>query len=281
MVVSLLVLLVRVCRVGNKRRVTFQEDVEEREIVEIDSDNYGAAAAGNKISEGWCEEEIVGKEKQGEALGCSDSEMEKAEALMQTDTDEKGEFESEKLKVDLDLNNTMCKDDNERNFELEKEAMMAIKEQSVELARYKGAGAKQKSGMRKVLERFPFLKNFGSEHPNVSQESLMTEETSKPDIIGNGLPSYNEATHVEEKELEKLDELVTKDVPGEELLDESESVVPENEESPTASGIITEGIPENETQEAATANDAIKDIDPRRPKEKKFGFRFSLFSNEK
>ena len=156
MVVSLLVLLVRVCRVGNKRRVTFQEDVEEREIVEIDSDNYGAA--GNKISEGWCEEEIEGKEKQCEALGCTDSEMEKAEALMQTDIDKKGEVESEKMKVDLDSNDAMFKDDNESNFESEKEAMMAFKEQSVELERYEGAGAKEKSGMRKVLEKFPFLR---------------------------------------------------------------------------------------------------------------------------
>ena len=52
---SLLVLVVRGCRSGDKRRVTFKESVKESEVVEIDTDNYGAAA--NKVSEGWCEEE--------------------------------------------------------------------------------------------------------------------------------------------------------------------------------------------------------------------------------
>ena len=52
--------MVRGCRSGDKRRVTFQEGVEESEVVEIDTDNYGAA--GNKVSEGWCEEELGGKE---------------------------------------------------------------------------------------------------------------------------------------------------------------------------------------------------------------------------
>ena len=60
MLLSLLVLVVRGCRSGDKRSVTFQEGVEESEVVEIDTDNYGAA--GNKVSEGWCEEELGGKE---------------------------------------------------------------------------------------------------------------------------------------------------------------------------------------------------------------------------
>ena len=147
------------------RRVTFQEDVEESEVVEIDTHNYGAA--GNKVTEGWCEEEVGGIEAKhvDEALVFSDLEMEKAEALMQMNIDEKEVVESEKLCVNLDLNDAKCKEDidqseieNETNVDLEKEAMMAIKEQSVELERYEAAGSKQKSGMRKVLEKFPFLK---------------------------------------------------------------------------------------------------------------------------
>ena len=84
---------------------------------------------------------------------------------MQLKIDDEEAVESEKLCVNLDLNDAKCKEDidqsemvNETNLELEKEAMMAIKEQSVELERYEAAGSKQKSGMRKVLEKFPFLK---------------------------------------------------------------------------------------------------------------------------
>ena len=47
---SLLLLVVRGCKTGTKRRVTFQNDLEEEsEVVEIDTDNYGAT--GIKVSE--------------------------------------------------------------------------------------------------------------------------------------------------------------------------------------------------------------------------------------
>ena len=89
--------------------------------------------------------------------------MEKAKALMQLKIDDEEAVESEKLCVNLDLNDARCKEaivqselENETNVLLEKEAMMAIKEQSVELERCEAAGSKQKSGMRKVLEKFHF-----------------------------------------------------------------------------------------------------------------------------
>merc|ERR1711915_684364 len=79
--VGLLVLLFTTLKVRNRRRVTFQEDVEENEVVEIETENYGTA--GNKVSEGWCEQET---ECAGEDAGQSDLEMEKAEAMMLEET---------------------------------------------------------------------------------------------------------------------------------------------------------------------------------------------------
>ena len=103
--------MVRGCRSGDKRRVTFQEGVEESEVLEIDTHNYGAA--GNKVTEGWCEEEVGGIEAKhvDEALVFSDLEMEKAEALMHMNIDEKEVVESEKLCVDLDANDAWGKNE--------------------------------------------------------------------------------------------------------------------------------------------------------------------------
>merc|ERR1712083_602831 len=83
--------------------------------------------------------------------------------------------------------------------------MRTIKEQSAELEKYKAENGEQKSGIRKVLEKFPFLKSFGSEYPSDNKESILTTETSKPEIIDNGLPSYSEATQAEKKQSEELD----------------------------------------------------------------------------
>ena len=140
-------------------------------MVDIDTDNYGAA--GNKVSEGWCEEEEGGDKGKGfdDTLECSDLEMEKAEALLKQDAAEKEieEEDKENLKVDLDTGDAMSKMyvENEVNLDREKQAMIEIKEQSVELERYGAAGLKQKSGMRKVLEKFPFLRSFSSEDQKV------------------------------------------------------------------------------------------------------------------
>ena len=284
-VVSLLVLLVRVFRVGNKRRVTFLEDVEEREVVELDSGNYGAA--GNKVSEGWCEEEVGGKDDKdkSESPGCIDLEMEKEKVLLEKFTDNEKEIESEKMKVNPDSQDAEEKG-NDSNDLLEKEAMMTIKEQSAEFEKYEAEAGEQKSGIRKVLEKFPFLKSFGSENTSDNKETLLTAETSKPDIIDNGLPSYSEATQAEKMLSEELVESnesseekmqIEKDV----VDNESEDAVPELDMEGTSDGQDPDNIANNESQQGASPE--VEDPRPNRPnsQERKSRFRFSLFSNEK
>ena len=256
-------------------------------MVELDSGNYGAA--GNKVSEGWCEGEVGGKDSKAddEALVCSDMEMEKAEVLMKMDIN----GEDEKMQVNLQFNNEMDKENNEPDVELEKEAMMAIKEQSLELEKYEAeSGTKPKSGMRRVFERFPFLKSFGSESPNMSKESLMTEETSKPDIIDSGLPSYSEATKDEEDKKENNDECALTETAKEDITNESQSLnnEPDLKEAST-SEVVTEStsehdhadIKENESQQPAILDDETKQSEEPKPPGKKSRFRFSMFSNEK
>jgi len=283
-VVSLLVLLVRVFRLGNKRKITFQEDVEEREVVELDSGNYGAA--GNKVTEGWCEEEVVRKDGNdvSESSGCNDLEMEKAEDQLQKVIDKK-DVESEKMKNNFDSHGAQ---ENEKDTHdlLEKEAIMADKEQPALLEKYEAEVEveEQKSGIRKVLEKFPFLKSFGSQNPSDSKESLLTEETSKPDIIDNGLPSYSEATQAEKKENEVLEESNSKENSEEEMqmekdaVSEPEDAVSEQDMEVTSDGQDPENISANESQQNASSE--LEGAEPNGPnlQEKKSRFRFSLFS---
>ena len=256
-------------------------------MVELDSGNYGAA--GNKVSEGWCEGEVGGKDLKDddEALVCSDMEMEKAEVLMKMDIN----GEDEKMKVNIDFTDEMDKENNEPDIEMEKEAMMAIKEQSLELEKYEAeSGTKPKSGMRRVFEKFPFLKSFGSENPNMSKESLMTEETSKPDIIDSGLPSYSEATKDEEDKKENNDECTLTETAKEDITNESQSLNndPDFKEAST-SEVNLEGTTEhdladkeeNESQQPAILDDETKQSEEPKASGKKSRFRFSMFSNEK
>ena len=82
--------------------------------------------------------------------------------------------------------------ENKPNLANEKAAMMAIKEQSAELERYETSGPK--SGIRNVFKKFPFLEFLRHEDQMLKKGSCLFEETSKPDFIDYGLPSYSEAT---------------------------------------------------------------------------------------
>ena len=79
-------------------------------------------------------------------------------------------------------------------LEMEKAAMMAIKEQSIELEQLEACGTKPRSGMKKVLDAFPFLRTFGVLDSKSSSETPMTKVTTKPEILDNDPPSYSEAT---------------------------------------------------------------------------------------
>ena len=262
-------------------------------ISEIDTDNYGAA--GNKVSEGWCEEEAGGDK--GKGFECRELEMEKAEALlMKKEAAEKEieEEDKENLKVDLDTGDAMSKVDVEYevNIDLEKQAMMAIKEQSIELERYGAGGSNTKSGMRKVLEKFPFLRNFSSNDQTDSEESVMNEETSKPDFLDNDLPSYNEATQVEEEKevVDETDNSVAEEnceqgVSAESLLDENDFQTGNEKESVNNTsenkGDSTE-VEQGNPEEATGTSEEEMDVNTKqKSEEKKFRFRFSLFSDKK
>ena len=144
--------------------------------------------------------------------------------------------------------------------------------------------------MRKVLETFPFLKSFGIEDQKMNNESVMAEETSKPDFVDNGLPSYNEATQVDkENEIDQSKDSVMKDVTVEELANESVPAGPQNEIEQNTSEDTTEEISceplefkESGTEQATTeVEEATKETEESRPKEKKTLFHFLMFSNEK
>jgi len=283
-VVSLVVLLVRLFKVGNKRRVTFQEDVEEREVVELDSGNYGAA--GNKVSEGWCKDEGLEKDEKDvdKTLVCGALQVENTKDLKEEKVESKDVCESEKMKDSQEK----TEKEGESNLLQEKEAMITIKEQAIELEKVEVEAEKQKSGIRKVLEKFPFLKSFGSENPSDSKESLMTVETSKPDFINNGLPSYSEATKVDEKESEKLDQPV-EEMRSEDSTQKKEEAVENEPEIPDQAQILentsdnqeNESIDNAESQKSEAMAEEKSETEENKPQEKKSRFRFSLFSNEK
>ena len=160
---------------------------------------------------------------------------------------------------------------------------MTIKEQSEELAIYETAGSKQTSGMRKVLEKFPFLKNFGSEDQKMNAESVMTEETSKPEFLDNGLPSYNEATKEDkENKIDQHEDSVIKEVPFEELVNVYAPAGTQNEDISEEISSEQMEIIENETKQSTSeVEDETKETGETRPKEKKSQFRFPMFRNEK
>ena len=186
--VTLLVLVLRVCRHDTKQRVTFQKG-EESDLVEIKTESYGAA---NYRNGGWCKDDVRGvKIKDNDKiLKCGKVGWEKKEELIESTLSEKVKLTAESKQSKED-DEAMCKE-KRANLVKEKAAMMAIKEQSAELERYEVSGPK--SGVRNVFKKFPFLKFLGHEEQNLKNGSRLFEETSKPDFIDYGLPSYSEAT---------------------------------------------------------------------------------------
>ena len=110
----------------------------------------------------------------------------------------------------------------------------------------------------------------------------MTENTSKPDFVDNGLPSYTEATQVDkENEIDESKDSAVKEVTVEELANES---VPDEIEQNISEDTTEEirEIKESGTEQATSeVEEATKETEETRPKEKKSRFRFSMFSNEK
>ena len=124
----------------------------------------------------------------------------------------------------------------------------------------------------------------------MNNESVMTKDTSKPDLVDNGLPSYTEATQVDkENEIDQSKDSAMKEVPVEELANESVPACFQNEIEQNTSEDTTEEIScepmqikESGTEQATTeVEEATKETEETRPKEKKSRFRFSMFSNEK
>ena len=267
--VGLLVLILTTCKVGNRRRVTFQENVEESEVVEIETENYGTA--GNKVSEGWCERET---ECAGEEAGQSDLEMEKAEAMMLEET-----LQEKKEKENV-ISDEEAETQNETNIELEKAAMMAIKEQSIELERFEAGGSKPKSGMMKVLERFPFLKNFGTENEKTAEDSVLTEATSKPDILENDLPSYSEV--VKDPLESEIDKKIVK--PTDDLMEEDSSNILQEDQEDSAAEMETTEKKNDDQEEAKEKDEVLKQQEERlesQEEKKRSRFRFSFFTDKK